>query len=135
MTKRTRRTHAPAFKAKVALAAIKVEKTLAELAQQYDVHPNQITAWKGPLVEAAAGLFGSGGAASEAPPAIDVKTRQSGPVPRSGPAQQAGLGFPSTGGTMKGAGDDDAPADTVRQIKCRRLHLIPPMITVPVVSI
>ena len=43
MTKRTRRTHAPAFKAKVALAAIKGEKTLAELAQQYDVHPNQIT--------------------------------------------------------------------------------------------
>jgi transposase len=45
MSKRTRRTHAPGFKAKVALAAIKGEKTLAELAQQYDVHPNQITAW------------------------------------------------------------------------------------------
>jgi transposase len=47
MARRIRRTHAPAFKAKVALAAIKGEKTLAELAQQYDVHPNQITAWKG----------------------------------------------------------------------------------------
>ena len=44
MTRRARRTHGPAFKAKVALAAIKGEKTLAELAQQYDVHPNQITA-------------------------------------------------------------------------------------------
>ena len=74
MTKRTRRTHAPAFKAKVALAAIKGEKTLAELAQQYDVHPNQITAWKGLLVEAAAGLFGSGGTVSDPLPAIDVKT-------------------------------------------------------------
>jgi transposase len=74
MTKRTRRTHAPAFKAKVALAAIKGEKTLAELGQQYDVHLNQITAWKGHLVEAAAGLFGSGGAASDSAPAIDVKT-------------------------------------------------------------
>ena len=46
MARRVRRTHNPAFKAKVALAAIKGEKTLAELAQQYDVHPNQITAWK-----------------------------------------------------------------------------------------
>ena len=73
MTKRTRRTHAPAFKAKVALAAIKGEKTLAELAQQYDVHPNQITAWKGQLVDAAAGVFGSGVGLADAAPAIDVK--------------------------------------------------------------
>ena len=45
MTKRSRRAHSPAFKAKVALAAVKGEKTLAELAQQFDVHPNQITNW------------------------------------------------------------------------------------------
>jgi transposase len=74
MARRTRRTHAPTFKAKVALAAIKGEKTLAELAQPYDVHPNQITAWKGQLVDAAAGLFGSGSATPDAAPAIDVKT-------------------------------------------------------------
>ena len=43
MTKRSRRTHSPAFKAKVALAAVKGDKTLAEVAQQFDVHPNQIT--------------------------------------------------------------------------------------------
>ena len=73
MTKRTRRAHAPAFKAKVALAAIKGEKTLAELAQQYAVHANQITAWKGQLVDAAAGVFGSGAGAADAEPAIDVK--------------------------------------------------------------
>jgi transposase len=74
MTKRTRRTHAPSFKAKVALAAIKGDKTLSELAQQYDVHPNQITAWRGQLVEAASGLFGLGETVSAPAPAIDVKT-------------------------------------------------------------
>ncbi len=73
MTKRVRRNHNPALKAKVALAAIKGEKTLAELAQLYDVHPNQITAWKAHLLEGAAGVFGSGSMA-EAAPAIDVKT-------------------------------------------------------------
>ena len=58
MTKRIRLTHSPAFKAKVALAAVKGEKTLAELAQQFDVHPNQITTWKSQLLEGAAGVFG-----------------------------------------------------------------------------
>lgn len=48
MTKRSRRAHSPAFKAKVALAAVKGERTLAELAQQFDVHPNRITTWKRP---------------------------------------------------------------------------------------
>jgi transposase len=71
MTRRARRTHNPAFKAKVALAAIKGEKTLAELAQQYDVHPNQITAWKAQVVDRAAGMFGGG--AADAAPAVDLK--------------------------------------------------------------
>jgi transposase-like protein len=57
MTKRTRRNHAPAFKAKVALAAIKGEKTLAELAQFFDVHPNQVTNWKSQLTDGAVGVF------------------------------------------------------------------------------
>ncbi len=74
MTKRARRNHNPAFKAKVALAAIKGEKTLAELAQLHDVHPNQITAWKAQLLEGAAGVFGPGPAAKEAAPVADVKT-------------------------------------------------------------
>jgi transposase len=73
MTKRVRRTHSPAFKAKVALAAIKGEKTLAELAQQYDVHPNQITAWKAQLADGAAGVFGAGPAGSAAAPVVDLK--------------------------------------------------------------
>ena len=73
MAKRARRTHNPGFKAKVALAAVKGEKTLAELAQQYDVHPNQITAWKATLVDGAAGVFGSTTAGIEVAPPVDVK--------------------------------------------------------------
>ena len=74
MTKRTRRNHRPAFKPKVALAAVKGEKPLAELAQQFDVHPIQITTWRGQLLEGAAGVFGLDGHAEPAEPAIDVKT-------------------------------------------------------------
>ena len=72
MTKRPRRNHSPAFKAKVAIAAIKGEKTLAELAQQFDVHPNQITQWRSQLLEGATAVFGAGGSA-DAAPGIDVK--------------------------------------------------------------
>jgi len=58
MAKRTRRNHSSSFKAKVALAALAGEKTLAELAEQYGVHPNQITTWKRHLVEQADTVFG-----------------------------------------------------------------------------
>jgi transposase-like protein len=72
MTRRPRRNHSPAFKAKVALAVIKGEKTLAELAEQYDVHANQITSWRTQLLEGAAEVFG-GDSKVEAPPPVDVK--------------------------------------------------------------
>lgn len=73
MGRRPRRNHSPAFKAKVAVAAIKGEKTLIELAQDFDVHPNQIELWRDQLLEGATGVFGE--ALQAAPePTIDVKT-------------------------------------------------------------
>jgi transposase len=72
MSRRARRNHTPAFKAKVALAAIKGEMTLSELAQLFDVHPNQITTWKAQLQEGAADVFGSGNGMAHPP--IDVKS-------------------------------------------------------------
>jgi len=72
MTKRLRRNHTPAFKAKVALAAVKGDKTLAELAQHFDIHPNQITQWKAQLLDGAAGVFGSEARGERAGPAADL---------------------------------------------------------------
>ena len=73
MTKRSRRTRSPAFKAKVALVAIKGDKTLAELAQQFDVHPTQITDWKMQLLERSAVVFGESPAKESGP---DIQTMQ-----------------------------------------------------------
>ena len=54
-----RRKHSPAFKAKVALEAVKGEETVAQLAARYQVNPSQIQAWKKALTEGAAGVFGN----------------------------------------------------------------------------
>lgn len=71
MTKRNRRAHSPVFKAKVALAILKGDKTLAELAQQFEVHPNQITDWKKQSQERVAEVFETSKISAEPP--VDVK--------------------------------------------------------------
>ena len=74
MSRRPRRTHTATFKAKVALAALKGDKTLAELAEQFDVHPNQIADWKTRLQEGAVGVFGEDKGEPEAK--VDVTRMQ-----------------------------------------------------------
>ena len=69
--RRPRRNHSPEFKARVALEALKGEKTLSELSSQFDVHPNQITQWKGQLLEQAAAVFNGGKVSAETP--VDLK--------------------------------------------------------------
>jgi len=73
MTRRPRRNHSPAFKAKVALAAIRGEQTLVELSQQFGVHANQIKQWKDQLLEGATGVFGDETKAELTGPTVDVK--------------------------------------------------------------
>ena len=60
MTRRPRRNHGATFKAKVALEAIKGEQTLSELAERFQVHPNQITQWKKKLLAEAEQVFANG---------------------------------------------------------------------------
>ena len=70
MSKRPRRNHSSIFKAKVAVDAIRGDKTLAELAKQHDVHPNQVNDWKNQLLQRAASVFGAEAAAA---PAVDLR--------------------------------------------------------------
>jgi transposase len=74
MSRRPRRNHSGAFKAKVALAALKEERTLLELAQHFDVHANQITQWKSQLLEGTTGAFEGEAKALPAEAAVDMKT-------------------------------------------------------------
>ena len=74
MKRRARRNHTPAFKAKVALAALKNDRTMAQLAEQFDVHPNQIATWKDQLLEGAADVFERGSNGKSSTSEIDIKS-------------------------------------------------------------
>jgi len=79
--KQIRKKHGAAFKAKVALAAVKGDRTVAELASAFGVHPNQIYNWKKQLLDGAASVFEGGGAAVEGPTSeaqVDLLYRQIG---------------------------------------------------------
>ena len=71
--RRPRRNHSPAFKAKVALAALTSDATLAQLASRFDVHAHQITQWKQQLVAQAATVFTGEGTRSDTSPPVDLK--------------------------------------------------------------
>lgn len=72
MSHRPRRNHSPACKAKVALAIVSEESTLAELASRFDIHPHRIGPWREPLLRGAAAVFAD---ACPADPPLDMKTR------------------------------------------------------------
>ena len=73
MARRPRRNHSPALKAQVAVAALKGEKNLVELAQDFDLHPNQIKQWRDQLLEGATSVFGET-PKGDPDPKVDVKT-------------------------------------------------------------
>jgi len=75
MTRRPRRNHGAAFKAKVALEAIKGEQTLSELAERFQVHPNQIAQWKKKLLAEAEQVFASGKKPASGPNIKDLHAK------------------------------------------------------------
>ena len=75
MPKRPRRNHAPVFKAKVALDALKGEQTIVELSQRYQVHPNQITEWKKLLLAHAEEVFSKERTVEQGPSVEDLHAK------------------------------------------------------------
>jgi transposase len=73
MSSRPRRNHSATFKVKLAIEAVKGEKTIAEIVRKHDVHPNQVTEWRRQLLERATDMFDGGAGRATAEPAVDLK--------------------------------------------------------------
>ena len=98
--RRTRRNHSAAFKAKVAVAAVRGDQTLVQLAQRFDVHPNPITQWKTELLQGAAEVFATAAEKREHGPDIKTLHAKIGQLALEndfsyGPSLQAERRFPS----------------------------------------
>lgn len=76
--RRPRRNHSPAFKARVALEALKGEKTVAEIAKQYEVHPHQVISWEKELLDGVAVVFGAGVMSARLLPYIRASAERAG---------------------------------------------------------
>ena len=111
ISRRPRRNQSPAFKVKVAVAAMNGKKTLAELAQLYDVHANQITTWRTLLLKGVVGVLGADGATEVAEPPIDVKTLHAtiGELTLANVFRGARPKFPGHGPVCCRAQNDDRP--------------------------
>jgi transposase len=76
MSRRSRRNQSPAFKAKVAWAAMRGRRTMSDLAEQFDVHPNQYSSWRDQLLEGATEVYGGAEKSESTVPTIDVTSLQ-----------------------------------------------------------
>jgi transposase len=101
MPRRPRRNHSPAFQAKVALEAIKGEESVIEIAERYDVHPNQITRWKRQLLEGAALVFGETDEAAKEGPSVAELHAKIGELTMENDFLSSALGRTSGGSAKK----------------------------------
>src|SRR5437016_12392867 len=108
--KRPRRNHSATFKAKVALAAIKGDKTMVELAEQFKVHPNQIGQWRAELLERAAEVFATAADKRDAGP--DLKTLHA-------KIGQLALENDFLAGALGRIGEARAKGGSIRRMSCR----------------